>query len=113
MGYYEEKKRELTELLRLLRKEKTDFENIAKIEREAIDKNVRLLNELGIYDEKDSEFKKLIEAKDRLNLEKSEFEISKQVEISNFNEKINRMKAEIDSYSQNVDQQLEQKREKL
>jgi len=30
MGYYEEKKGELTELLKLVRKEKTDFDNIAK-----------------------------------------------------------------------------------
>lgn len=40
MGYYEEKKRELAELLKLLRKEKADFENMAMIERHKLDRQM-------------------------------------------------------------------------
>lgn len=113
MSYYEEKKRELAELLRLVRKEKADFENIAKLEREAIDKNIRLLNELGIYGEQDSEFKTLIEAKDRLNREKSAFESDKEFERWRIKEEKDKMYAEIDSYRQKVELQLEEKRDGL
>jgi hypothetical protein len=41
MGYYEEKKRELTELLRLIRKEKADLEkSIAKLARDKLDQEI-------------------------------------------------------------------------
>jgi len=45
MGYYDEKKRELAELLKLVRKEKADFEYIAKLEREVTDRKLRRLAE--------------------------------------------------------------------
>jgi len=69
MSYYEEKRKELTELLKLVRKEKADFENAAKLERENIDRDITLLHELGIFGKEDSELKKLIEVKAKLNQE--------------------------------------------
>jgi hypothetical protein len=45
MSYFEEKRKELTELLKLVRKEKADFENIAKLERKDIDDKIQLLDE--------------------------------------------------------------------
>ena len=113
MGYYEDKKKELTELLRLVRKEKADFENTAKLERQAIDKNIGLLSELGIYGEQGSEFKKLVEAKDRLNGEKSEFERYKEFERRKINDDMDRMRTSIDSYRQEIELELEKKREGL
>lgn len=113
MGYYGEKKRELTELLKLVRKEKADFENVAKLEREDIDKKIRLLNELGIYSAQDSELKKLIEAKDRLNREKAEFEKYKEYEGQKIDGGMQKMKAAADSYRLEVEMQLEKKKEGL
>jgi len=113
MGYYDEKKRELTELLKLVRKEKADFENIAKLEKEDVDKKINLLNELGIYGEQDSEFKELIEAKDKLNREKSEFETYKEYEGLRINGEAEKMKGKVDSYRLEVELQLEKKREGL
>jgi len=45
MSYYEEKRKELTELLKLVRKEKADFEKIAMLESENIDKKIRFISE--------------------------------------------------------------------
>lgn len=46
MGYYDEKKKELTELLKLVRKEKVDFEYVAKHEREITDSIAKLGREV-------------------------------------------------------------------
>jgi hypothetical protein len=42
MGYYEEKRNELTKLLELVGKEKADFERIAKLEREELERIAKL-----------------------------------------------------------------------
>jgi len=72
MGYYEDKKRELEQLLNLVRKEKTDFESAAKFEKEKIKKDKQLLQNLGI-----SEAHHLKQVKDnieqiKVNLENEE-----------------------------------------
>jgi DUF2075 family protein len=113
MGYYEEKKKELTELLNLIRKEKANFQNVAELEREDMDKNIRLLDELGIYGEQESEFRNLVEAKDRLNREMSEFERYKQEERRKINDELNKGKAKLEKYRQEIELRLEEKREEL
>jgi DUF2075 family protein len=69
MGYYEDKKQELEQLLSLLRKEKTYFESAAKLEKDKIEKDKQLLQNLGI-----SEVHPLEEVKDNLEKEGKNFE---------------------------------------
>jgi len=113
MSYYEEKRKELTELLKLVRKEKADFENAAKLERENIDRDITLLHELGIFGKEDSELKKLMEVKAKLNQEISEFERYKKEAEEQQNIKLNKAKAELESYRQEIELQLEEKRKEL
>lgn len=47
MSYYEEKRRELTELLKLVRKEKADFESIANLERLELEAERKELDNLA------------------------------------------------------------------
>jgi len=109
MGYYDEKKRELKELLRLVRKEKDDFLTIAKLEREGLDKDIRLLSELGIYDEKESPLKKFIEVKDKLNREVAEFEKYKKEAES----RIGKERAELESYKKEAEARIAKDREAI
>lgn len=69
MGYYEDKKQELEQLLSLVRKEKTYFESAAKLEKDKIEKDKQLLQDLGI-----SEVHPLEEAKDNIEKEGKNFE---------------------------------------
>ena len=113
MSYYEEKRKELTELLKLARKEKADFEKIARLESEDIDKKIRLLQELGIYGEQDSELNRVIKAKDKLNQELSNFEEYKRMAIKEIEKEKETAKAELESYTQETERQLEEKRKEL
>ncbi len=111
MGYYYEKKKELNELLKLVRRERSDFENIAKLERAAVDKNIQLLNQLGIGT--GSELDEFLRIKDRLNQERAIFETDKKTEATRLAGEVRKAKMEIESYRQEAEQQLEDKREGL
>jgi Restriction endonuclease. len=69
MGYYENKKQELEQLLSLVRKEKTYFESATKLEKYKIEKDKQLLQDLGI-----SEAYPLKEVKDNIEKEGKDFE---------------------------------------
>lgn len=68
MSYYEEKKKELQELLNLIKRERSYFEAAAQTEKEEIEKDKQLLQKLGI-----SEAHSVEEVKNGLQIEKTEF----------------------------------------
>ena len=114
MSYYWTKKRELSELLRLVRKEKEHYLNIAKIEKDSLDEKIEILKGLGIFDDPESPYNKLIEAKKniaaekkRIEREREYFENKMETELVEFKSK---KKVAIDSYRQEIEQQLELKR---
>ena len=72
MGYYEDKKKELEELLDLVRKEKVYFESAINLERGKIEKDKQLLQNLGI-----SEAHSLEAVKADLNEKEREFGLYK------------------------------------
>jgi hypothetical protein len=78
MGYYEDKRKELFELLDLVRRERATFQELAKREQERLDKQIELLNYFGIYGEQDSDLGKILKAKEKLNRELLEFEQHKR-----------------------------------
>lgn len=84
MGYYEEKKEELTELLELVRKEKADFENIAKHGTDWLELQISEFErhkkeaEKKIAQDKEANIRSVELERDKLRNEISEFERCKE-----------------------------------
>ena len=74
MSYYDDKRRELLELVSLVKREKAAFEKAARLEREALDKDIRVMTELGVYGPGDSEARSFMRAKKQLEEERAKLD---------------------------------------
>ena len=113
MGYYEDKRKELFELLDLVRRERATFQELAKREQERLDKQIELLNYFGIYGEQDSDLGKILKAKEKLNRELLEFEQHKQLTNRETEKTIAEGRARLEASRRESDKQLEDKRQGL
>jgi len=113
MGYYEEKKKELSELLDLIRREKADFEELVKQKGGQLNKKIELLNYFGIYGKQDSDLAKALEAKEKLNQELVEFEQYKWLAKKQAEDEIKKERLKLEASRRELDKQLEEKRQGL
>lgn len=113
MGYYEDKKKELSELLDLIRREKADFEQLARQKGGQLNKKIELLNYFGIYGKQDSDLAKALEAKEKLNQELVEFEQYKWLAKKQAEDEIKKERLKLEASRRELDKQLEEKRQGL